>query len=61
MVKFKKEYSYLRGKFELDTEYRSKWFEGYLLVYPFDEGNEEHVRFNWWDIEKYIEGSVEDE
>lgn len=56
MVKFKKEFSYIWGKFDLDTEYRSKWFDGYLLIYMFDEGNEEHVRFNHHDIEKYIEG-----
>lgn len=55
MVKFKKEFNYIGGKFELDTEYRSKWFDGYLLIYMFDEGNEEHVRFNYHDIDRYIE------
>lgn len=56
MVKFKKEFTTLRGVYEVGELYRSKWFDGYLLVYMFDEGNEEHVRFNLYDIEKYIEG-----
>lgn len=55
MVKFKKEFSYIGGKFEIGELYRSKWFEGYLIVYMFESG-EDHMRFNSLDIEKYIEG-----
>lgn len=56
MVKFKKEFKCIDFTFELDTLYKSEWIDGYLLIYKFDNGNVEHVRFNYWDVDKYIEG-----